>query len=530
MVNKRISILLLGTFFWVIGASAQISPGKLAKVHAHLEGISNCTKCHTLGAQVSNDKCLACHTDIKARVDQKKGYHSSSAIKGKTCVSCHSDHHGENFQIVRFNSDKFDHNLTGFSLTGAHTKKLCKDCHKPDHIADKKIRAKKGTYLGVSAECLTCHEDYHQQSLAPTCTNCHGFDAFKPAAKFNHTNAKFQLTGKHETVECIKCHKVTTTQGKKFQQFTGVAYKSCSNCHTDPHHGKFGANCNECHSGESFHTIKGQANFNHSKTAFPLVDKHLNVACKSCHKTKVTDPVKHEKCSDCHTDYHSGQFVKQNVAPDCSKCHSTKGFPGSSFTLEQHNTTSNFKLEGAHLATPCFTCHKKQEKWSFRNIGMKCADCHDNIHNTFMDAKYFQDPGCLNCHNVNTWKEVVFDHSKTTFPLQGVHAKQTCRACHFNKALTGHEKQQFSSLGTNCTVCHTDKHFNQFDVGGKTTCERCHGYEKWKIETFDHDKTSFKLDQSHRKVPCAKCHKTVTQGEISFVLYKIKETKCENCH
>ena len=35
---------------------AQISPGDLAKVHSQLEGMTNCTKCHTLGDKVSNDK------------------------------------------------------------------------------------------------------------------------------------------------------------------------------------------------------------------------------------------------------------------------------------------------------------------------------------------------------------------------------------------------------------------------------------------------------------------------------------------
>ena len=105
-----------------IPAFAQISPGKLAAVHSHLEGISNCTHCHTLGDKVTNDKCLACHTELKARVDIGKGYHSSAEAKGKSCTSCHSDHHGLAFQIIRFDKEKFNHNLTGFPLSGAHAK------------------------------------------------------------------------------------------------------------------------------------------------------------------------------------------------------------------------------------------------------------------------------------------------------------------------------------------------------------------------------------------------------------------------
>lgn len=56
-------------------AYAQISPGKLAKAHAELEGMSNCTQCHTLGGGPDTKKCLACHQEIQQRLDQKKGYH-----------------------------------------------------------------------------------------------------------------------------------------------------------------------------------------------------------------------------------------------------------------------------------------------------------------------------------------------------------------------------------------------------------------------------------------------------------------------
>ncbi|MCX6283385.1 MAG: hypothetical protein NTW31_04010 [Bacteroidetes bacterium] len=59
---------------------AQISPGQLASVHSNLEGISNCTHCHTLGDKVTNDKCLSCHTELKARLDLHKGYHASSEV------------------------------------------------------------------------------------------------------------------------------------------------------------------------------------------------------------------------------------------------------------------------------------------------------------------------------------------------------------------------------------------------------------------------------------------------------------------
>ncbi len=72
-----------------------------------------------------------------------------------------------------------------------------------------------------------------------------------------------------------------------------------------------------------------------------------------------------------------------------SKCHSTLGFNRSSFTIERHNN-SPFQLSGGHLATPCITCHKKNDKWSFREIGLKCVDCHKDAHEPNLDKKYYK--------------------------------------------------------------------------------------------------------------------------------------------
>jgi len=529
MKLRFVIVFLLFTIITLRSGIAQISPGPLASVHSHLEGMSNCTNCHTLGAKVTDAKCLDCHKEIKSRLDQNKGYHVSGEVKGKSCVSCHSDHHGLTFQIVRFNPSAFNHNLTGFPLSGAHSKKSCKDCHKPDFISNKAISKKKYTFLGLSTGCLPCHTDYHQNTLSPPCAECHGFDAFKPAVKFNHAATRYPLTGMHQAVPCIKCHAVTEKNGTKFQAFAGIQFANCTPCHTDVHQNKFGQNCIQCHSTGNFHTVKGIANFDHSKTKFSLEGKHQNVSCAKCHKTNLTDPVKHDHCTDCHADYHNNQFTVEGNLRDCSECHTVMGFPGSTFTVEKHND-SKFQLKGAHLATPCFECHKKTEKWSFRQIGLKCVDCHENIHKTSIAEKYYPGFNCKTCHDDSRWADITYDHSKTSFPLTGAHEKQSCRTCHFKKDDTGKEVQHFSDLASTCMTCHPDKHYQQFDNNGVTDCGRCHKTDLWKIDNFDHNTTAFKLDGTHKLVACAKCHKTVTKDNHTFVLYKIKEWKCENCH
>jgi hypothetical protein len=508
---------------------AQLSPGDLSGPHAHLEGISNCTQCHVLGNKISDDKCLACHTEIKERVSNQKGYHSSSEVKGKQCFSCHSEHNGKDFQLVRLDVTKFDHNLTGFTLSAPHAKKECKDCHVQKNISDPKIRAKKFTYLGVQTACLTCHYDYHQQTLPSACLTCHNAEAFKPAAKFSHTTARFQLNGKHKTVDCLKCHKQEVVNGKKFQEFRGVQFANCTNCHKDPHQNKFGQNCRQCHTEESFLKVRSTGNFDHSKTAFRLEEKHLQVDCSKCHKTKLTDPLKHDRCTDCHTDYHKGQFAKNGIIPDCSQCHTVKGFTLFSYTVEQHNQ-GVFQLNGSHGAVPCIECHRKQEKWSFRQIGIKCNDCHKDIHQSLIQAKFYPGSDCRFCHNESRWADVRFDHSKTGFTLTGAHLNSDCRACHFKKDDAGIVHQKFTGLSQNCSDCHKDNHFNQFAQSGRTDCNRCHGTENWKASIFNHNNTAFKLDGKHTGVLCVKCHKPQQEGSSRYIKYKIKNFTCEACH
>jgi hypothetical protein len=282
--------------------NAQISPGDLSKAHAGLEGISNCTKCHVLGNKVASEKCLDCHIEIKDRISRSEGYHASSEVAGKECFTCHNDHHGRNFLIVRFEKDKFDHNLTGFPLSSPHAKLECSVCHNTKHIENQRIKDKSYTYLGLGKNCLDCHEDYHLKSLSTNCLSCHNPDSFKPATKFNHNNTKFKLNGIHAEIKCNGCHTVQTVSGKKFQDFK-VIHFSCSDCHKDPHNNKFGQSCNQCHNELSFEIIKGVSSFDHDMTNYRLDGKHREVNCKDCHKTKFTDPLKFSSCTDCHTDY-----------------------------------------------------------------------------------------------------------------------------------------------------------------------------------------------------------------------------------
>ncbi|MDD2995319.1 MAG: hypothetical protein PHP99_03775, partial [Paludibacter sp.] len=68
MKQYRIYITLVILIFSGKFAYSQISPGDLSEAHAHLEGLSNCTQCHTVGEKVTREKCLDCHKEIKSNI------------------------------------------------------------------------------------------------------------------------------------------------------------------------------------------------------------------------------------------------------------------------------------------------------------------------------------------------------------------------------------------------------------------------------------------------------------------------------
>ena len=517
-------------------AIAQLSPGELIKDHAHLEGLKNCTQCHTFGEGIPNNKCLACHDNINDLIKQKRGYHASKEVLNKECVSCHSDHHGRNFKSFKLDEKTFNHNTAGYPLEGAHKKVSCADCHQTKNIANPKNAKHKGTYLGMGIKCLDCHTDNHQQTLSSTCLDCHNMESFKPATKFSHDKTKFALKGKHLQVDCKECHKTVVKNNADFVKFANVPHAKCTDCHADEHKGQFGQNCLECHTVNSVTALKGGVNFDHSRTQFPLVGKHKQVSCDACHSGKTyANPASFSTCKSCHADYHKGDFVMKNAKSDCKDCHDQNhNFTYTTYTEAQHNQ-SQFPLEGAHLATPCFACHiqKNSTHWNFSNLGSTCADCHGDEHKNQISDKFYNVSNCKSCHTAESWTSINFKHEQTTFALDGKHASVNCSACHYPKEKTvDTAKSRFFKPTDDCATCHESNHGNQFEINEVTDCRRCHdSAEKWSADKFEHDKTEFPLKGAHEKVDCSACHKSFEKtGDMRYIQYKIQKFKCVDCH
>ncbi len=601
---------LFAIVLWCISGqlSAQLSPGPLAEPHADLEGVFNCTKCHTLGEKVSDAKCLQCHELLNERINANLGYHASDYVKSKNCFQCHSDHHGRTFDMIRLDESEFDHDLTGYELLGAHQDPDCKDCHNKEHIERQEIRDKLFTYLGLSTECLSCHDDYHRGELSTNCIDCHDYQAFSPAPKFDHDQTQFKLVGAHRSVDCIQCHAQEDTGDPPYRQYSGIAFQHCTACHEDVHQGKFGTNCTDCHNQNAFNEISGRKQFDHNATNFPLVGqhqfldcfechdrqqegrdmfedykgaaidqcttchedvhqdrfgqncqkchseasfknvpedmfdhnltdypllgKHQTVDCASCHiADDKTTPMAHDACVDCHEDYHRGELSDNNSPRDCASCHDVDGFEYTSYSIEDHNQ-SQFVLTGAHLATPCFVCHLQDEqRWQFRNIGTECVDCHEDIHEGFIDPKYYPKADCESCHTTEHWADINFDHDRTQFALEGKHRNVDCAACHFEQTKDQQKPiQRFKNLSMECTQCHEDVHRGQFEDLGGTQCTNCHGFDDWSASQFDHDQTQFPLEGAHANLECNACHKPYLSQGTEYILYKIKNFECIDCH
>lgn len=532
-----IALLLSG-----LNLAAQFSPGKLSQAHSDLEGLSNCTKCHELGAKVSEQLCLDCHKTLDFLINTNRGYHASTEVKSKACVSCHSEHHGLKFNSVRIDEETFNHNLTGYKLEGQHDKIECRDCHKPDFIASTEIKERTDTYLGMEQDCLNCHVDYHQTTLGESCTDCHGFEDFKTLLGFDHNNTDYALKGAHLEVDCIKCHKKTSRNGKEFQQFSDVPFAKCTDCHEDEHQGKFGISCTDCHSINSWQKLKLSNRFDHNLTDYPLEGQHRTVSCADCHTGgDYKRDLAFGQCLDCHDDYHEGEFVKADLSkPDCKECHSlAEKFTYSFYDLEDHQE-SEYPLLGAHMATPCFACHKasEDERWSFKFNSTTCIECHLDIHVGFIDTSFYPGQDCKACHQMESWVKLEFDHAKTDWPLELAHQETDCRACHFTEdtSLDLGFKQEFKDLASDCYRCHAadNIHGDQFEAAGSTDCKTCHSASTklWEATLFDHSKTEFPLEGKHKEVDCKECHKSELKnsfGDFSTD-YNIEKFQCIDCH
>ncbi len=556
-------VATLGLLLFPQLAWAQLfSPGKLARPHAHLEGLKQCTQCHPSGGKLSEDLCLKCHEEIRTRVDKKSGYHGRLNSNDRACEKCHHDHQGLDFAMIELDPKRFDHRSTGWNLAGAHQKLKCAECHETRRIRDGSVRrlltehGAKKTYLGLGTQCLDCHFDEHRGQLSTRCQNCHDEANWKPAKGFDHAKTDYPLRGKHGAVKCVECHATEKeliqavfpkSVADTFARYVPVAHEQCSSCHEDPHQGRFGEDCAACHSEDGWRVVKAatlsERTF-HDQTRYPLRGQHSAVKCDACHRPLNKNGLVYRglpfgRCADCHVDAHSGQ-----VKGDCDGCHQVAGFSPVRYEIETHAQT-RYPLLGQHQAVACGQCHTEGPKPKLSKalelllrkrkrspplsgvklaLGQKgpCLACHKDPHAGQFEAQV-KAQGCESCHQVSGFADLRFDHDASRFPLTGKHREATCGACH--QASASEKVVRYRPLPLDCQGCHQDVHRGQLP-----DCKACHQTLDFKQLTFDHAKTRFPLTGKHAPLECEKCHRKAQIEGSELVVYRPLPLDCAGCH
>jgi hypothetical protein len=339
------------------------------------------------------------------------------------CRHCHPEHRGADARLTVMEDASFPHEVVGFSLKGhqltaARERFTCNDCHQGDIT----------TFTLDS--CDSCHRQMnlgfmtaHRLSFGSACLDCHdGVDRF--GKNFDHNAFSFKITGQHVGLACVQCHIDARGVGD-FQ----VTLQDCYSCHQkdEPHEGRFGLNCTDCHTPDGWMPAK----FDHNLAAFKLEGRHSEVACESCHVNKQFKGTPMD-CYSCHQqdDNHNGKF-----GTDCSACHDPSSWDHVNF---EHNRT-NFPLTGAHTSLACERCHSSGQ---FAGLLTACSSCHtDPVFHAGMFGL-----NCATCHTTENWSAVY----KGPHPGiadeggRGVnHGGGSCRSCHTQTLHTA-----------TCTQCH----------------------------------------------------------------------------
>jgi len=484
------------------GASLEslVMPGPVIEGHADVE--EECSSCHAPFSRANQPQlCLECHEDVAADIAADVGFHGRHPeVAGHECSVCHSEHRGREADITSLVPETFDHSMTDFPLDGAHATQTCSSCHASGekhreapttcdgcHSDDDAHRGNLGTdcqqchvttawkearfdharetgftllgqhagatcaschidqvFKNTGSECIDCHQadDVHGGERGVACGDCHNPEGWKDT-QFNHLSVTgFALEAAHGRLACAACH------------LNGMSLKNppddCAGCHSsnDVHQGQRGNDCGSCHNQRSW-----RVDFDHlAKADFPLLGRHAELTCESCHTGALTDPLP-TACEECHQqdDPHGGTLGA------CDSCHAPAGWL---VDLHFDHEFTRFPLVGMHRLATCGQCHLSHV---YDQAELECAVCHaqdDPHHGNFGEV-------CEQCHNPGGFELWRFDHTaQTDFTLDGAHADLACVACH------GPDSGPAGRTPVQCSSCHLndDAHHGQFGA----RCDRCH--------------------------------------------------------
>src|SRR5713226_1586281 len=478
--------------------------------------VTACTDCHfnnNFNLQISPTDCgnSGCHLTTWQQTNNPTHSAAGAPFGAAHCATCHNP--------TLWTNVVFNHAATGWALTGSHQLApagkvmACTDCHMGNNY----------TLTAANTDCYFCHQTAWNSTptfggavpnhisagfpaTASACATCHPITQWADG-KFDHTAFGFPLTNSHALVAnggkvpgCTSCH-VNNNYSLT------IAPTDCGNsqCHlttwqttNNPAHPAAGvpfaaANCSTCHNTITWTT----AIFDHSTTGWPLTGSHQLqpagkvVACTDCHTgNNYTFTAANTDCYGCHQPAWVSTQTLGGAVPNhitagfptsqCSTCHDTLLWADGKF---DHSTTG-WPLQGAHVTTPCSSCHMGASPFSLTSANTDCYGCHQaawlstqtlggQVPNHI--AAMFSTT-CVSCHT--TWVTTGWlgatlsaaQHSWFRIP----HDSSVCSDCH----LVSTNYATFS-----CINCHTQPSAHQPGmqhprvngyVYGATTCYNCH--------------------------------------------------------
>ena len=444
---------------------------------------------------------------------QVQPYVNTRSPHGNLNLPCQNCHTSVGWKPIRA-IPEFDHNQTRYPLRGMHQSVNCTQCHT------------KPVFTNVGTKCADCHADIHKRQFGASCDQCHTVNGWQVSVQAiqNHQN-RFPLLGAHASLDCASCH-----TGAATGQFQGLSTQ-CYSCHAKdyqqamaPNHitAKFSTTCEQCHGMNNWLG----ATFDHAAYGFPLTNAHSMPPrqCTDCHVNNNFN-LTTTACVSCHLKDFQGtsnpNHVLAHFAQTCEQCHTTIAWQPATFD----HSTVNFPLSGGHAVPPrqCADCHVNN---NYNITTTACVSCHlkdfqGTTNPNHQQAGFAQT--CEVCHNTTAWQPAQFDHSKSAFPLTGMHTvpPRQCTDCHVNN--------NYNITTTTCVSCHLKDYQGTTNPNHVTsnfpqTCEQCHNTTSWLNATFNHDSTGFSLTGLHTVPPrqCTDCH--VNNN------YNITTATCVSCH
>lgn len=401
-----------------------------------------CVNCHTGGVYTNTpNQCVDCH--LANYTSTTHPPHASSGLP-QTCADCHN--------TSSWGGD-FNHDSTGFHLSGAHRTTACANCHTNGNFNGNPV---------LPSDCYSCHQnDFsgtsnppHQANGFPhTCQDCHNTNAWQPG-QFNHPSTPFQLTGAHLTTSCNQCH----LNG----DYVTVPPTTCYGCHqpdydgaTNPNHAQlnYSTQCTLCHGTDTW--ISG--NFDHATTGFALTGAHASppLACTACHVGGNYNLQGHA-CASCHqSDYNASDnpnHTQAGFGTTCETCHTTSAWSPANTNGWSHPTTP-FALTGIHTTTPCASCHTNGNYNNTPPHPTTCIGCHQSEYNSANVPPHsgggIPTTNCLTCHASPPmdWTHATMNHTGVTGECW------TCHQADYNGANSPpHASRNFPH---GCALCHT---------------------------------------------------------------------------